>query len=83
MFNTNIQTVGKYTVTVKSGLLNKPKVSLQQHTVYSKGLYMKPKDQDKNLVSVQVLINGQRASLVAQWLRVFLPMQGTRVRALV
>ena len=28
-------------------------------------------------------INPTRASLVAQWLRICLPMQGTRVRALV
>ena len=28
-------------------------------------------------------INKPRASLVAQWLRIHLPMQGTRVRALV
>ena len=31
----------------------------------------------------QVVIKNSRASLVAQWLRVCLPMQGTRVRALV
>ena len=30
-----------------------------------------------------ILQNGYGASLVAQWLRVCLPMQGTRVRALV
>ena len=30
-----------------------------------------------------VKIEGKRASLVAQWLRVCLPMQGTQVRALV
>ena len=29
------------------------------------------------------LIKGYRASLVAQWLRIHPPMQGTRVRALV
>ena len=29
------------------------------------------------------LENGKQASLVAQWLRIRLPMQGTRVRALV
>ena len=29
------------------------------------------------------LINYEGASLVAQWLRICLPMQGTRVRALV
>ncbi|KAJ8788542.1 hypothetical protein J1605_005273 [Eschrichtius robustus] len=29
------------------------------------------------------LKNRQRASLVVQWLRILLPMQGTRVRALV
>ena len=33
--------------------------------------------------SVCLLRSALRASLVAQWLRVCLPMQGTRVRALV
>ena len=35
----------------------------------------------KNQVCLKNLIF--RASLVAQWLRIYLPMQGTRVRALV
>ena len=34
-------------------------------------------------IITQVEIKLHRASLVAQWLRVCLPMQGTRVRALV
>ena len=32
---------------------------------------------------IELLINQGRTSLVAQWLRIRLPMQGTRVRALV
>ena len=38
----------------------------------------------RTLVGINtLLINVSRASLVAQWLRICLPMQGTRVRALV
>ena len=35
------------------------------------------------MVFLKPLGNTSRASLVAQWLRIHLPMQGTRVRALV
>ena len=35
------------------------------------------------MMDLTKLKNAMRASLVAQWLRVCLPMQGTRVRALV
>ena len=35
----------------------------------------------KNKTKLKILVH--RASLVAQWLRICLPMQGTRVRALV
>ena len=38
------------------------------------------KSQDETLI---VIRTDGRASLVAQWLRICLPMQGTRVRALV
>ena len=34
-------------------------------------------------VKLFLKVNRNRASLVAQWLRIRLPMQGTRVRALV
>ena len=37
----------------------------------------------KIVVVADNLERGTRASLVAQWLRICLPMQGTRVRALV
>ena len=37
----------------------------------------------KFMYTIHFLKHGIRASLVAQWLRVCLPMQGTRVRALV
>ena len=36
----------------------------------------------KEIIKIRSEIN-ERASLVAQWLRICLPMQGTRVRALV
>lgn len=39
--------MGKYIFTLKSGQPNKPRASLLQHTICSKGLCMKPKDQDK------------------------------------
>ena len=42
--------------------------------------------QQKNLKTICLSINkimSERASLVAQWLRICLPMQGTRVRDLV
>ena len=50
-----------------------------------------PKDSTKNkIVRIKKLISkvagyktSTRASLVAQWLRIYLPVQGTRVRALV
>ena len=35
------------------------------------------------LTQMLLLLKFSRASLVAQWLRICLPMQGTRVRALV
>ena len=31
----------------------------------------------------EVRINGERTSLLAQWLRIYLPMQGTQVQSLV
>ena len=40
------------------------------------------KKEPKEMASRQIKRN-YRASLVAQWLRICLPMQGTRVRALV
>ena len=50
--------------------------------------YQRNANQNYNEVSPHTSQNGHhqkvyRASLVAQWLRVCLPMQGTRVRALV
>ena len=46
-----------------------------------------PEDQDgvgcKNVGAAPGVKKGARASLVVQWLRIRLPMQGTRVRALV
>ena len=35
------------------------------------------------MIRIRQVINSLRASLVAQWLGILLPMQGTRVRALV
>ena len=41
------------------------------------------KDKYHMISLIRNLKKGYRASLVAQWLRICLPMQGTRVRALV
>ena len=47
------------------------------------GLLNRQFPEDNCLLAEWDLIVVSRASLVAQWLRVCLPMQGTRVRALV
>ena len=57
--------------------------SLRNHENKSKLKNKQKKNQSKNYWGKKAKKETQRASLVAQWLRICLPMQGTRVRALV
>ena len=47
------------------------------------GLFGDVRHQTRRTTGLRIRIPGSRASLVAQWLGIRLPMQGTRVRALV